>query len=78
MGRSPRSLPTSRNWDYYEVSRDNAAWKDVQSTQTLAMRLRDALIVNRNELQGQRKLIVNYRGKRAVLEFALFAVRMQS
>jgi hypothetical protein len=40
--------------------------------------VRDALIVNRNDLEGQRKLIVNHRGKRAVLEFALFAVRMQS
>jgi type VI secretion system protein ImpJ len=78
LDRTPRSLPANRNWDYYEVSRDNAAWKDVQSTQTLAMRLRDALIVNRNDLQGQRKLIVNYRGKRAVLEFALFAVHLQS
>lgn len=78
LDRTPRSLPASRNWEYYEVSRDNAAWTDVQRTKSLAMRLREALIVNRGELEGQRQLIVNHRGKRAVLEFALFAVHLQS
>ena len=38
LDRNPRALPVDRNWSYYEVSRDNEAWKDVQATQTLAMR----------------------------------------
>jgi type VI secretion system protein ImpJ len=75
LDRNPPALPVDRNWSYYEVSRDNDAWKDVQATQTLAMRLRDALIINRHELQGHHRIMVHFRGKRAELEFALFAVR---
>ena len=54
---------------------EGPAWRDVQATQTLAMRLRDALIINRHELQGHHRIMVHFRGKRAELEFALFAVR---
>jgi type VI secretion system protein ImpJ len=74
LAQAPRALPPGRDWIYYEVSRGNAAWKDVLETQTLAMRLKDSLILNRQELQGQRKLVVSVGGKQAALEFALFAV----
>jgi type VI secretion system protein ImpJ len=74
LPQAPRALPPGRDWLYYEVSRQNAAWKDVLATQTLAMRLKDTLIVNRNELQGERKLVVLVGGKQAALQFALFAV----
>jgi type VI secretion system protein ImpJ len=74
LAQSPRALPPGRDWVYYEVNRQNAAWKDVLQTQTLAMRLKDSLIVNRNELQGERKLVVTNRGKQSALQFALFAV----
>jgi type VI secretion system protein ImpJ len=74
LPQAPRALPPGHNWVYYSVSRDNAPWKDVLQTQTLAMRLKDSLIVNRNELQGERKLVVSNRGKQVALQFALFAV----
>ncbi|MEX2559783.1 MAG: type VI secretion system baseplate subunit TssK [Pirellulales bacterium] len=74
LARAPRALPATGDWVFYEVSRQNAAWKDVHETQTLAMRVKDSLIVNRDSLQGQRKLILNYRGKQAAVQFALFAV----
>ncbi|HEX4128854.1 MAG TPA: type VI secretion system baseplate subunit TssK [Pirellulales bacterium] len=74
MERPPRALPASREWLYYQVSRQNAAWKDVAETHTLAMRLKDSLIVNRDKLSGERKLIVSLRGRQVVLQFALFAV----
>lgn len=74
LAQAPRALPPGRDWIYYEVSRENAAWKDVLETETLAMRLKDSLIVNRNELQGKRKLVVSVGGKQAALQFALFAV----
>lgn len=78
LGRTPRFLPLNKNWNYYQISREGLAWKDVQVTQTLAMRLRDSLIVRPEELQGKRKLVVKYRGREVELEFALFAVRMPS
>jgi type VI secretion system protein ImpJ len=78
LPQSPRALPPARDWIYYEVSRANAPWKDVLETQTLAMRLKDTLIVNRHELQGQRKLVVSVGGKQAALQFALFAVPSRS
>jgi type VI secretion system protein ImpJ len=75
VDRTIRALPSRRDWIYFEVDRkDSPAWRDVQETQTLAMRLKDALIVNRDRLQGERQLVVALRGKRAALQFALFAV----
>jgi type VI secretion system protein ImpJ len=76
LAQAPRALPPSRDWIYYEVSRQGTSWKDVLDTQTLAMRLKDTLIVNRAELQGERKLVVSVRGKSVPLQFALFAVPM--
>ncbi len=75
VDRTIRALPSRGEWIYYEVDRkESPAWRDVHETQTLAMRLRDTLIVNRDRLQGERKLVVALRGKRAELQFALFAV----
>jgi len=78
LERAPRALPLSRDWVYYEVGRNNTAWRDVQETQTLAMRLKDSLILNRDRLQGERSLDVSARGMRATLQFALFAVPMRT
>lgn len=74
LERAPRALPLSRDWIYYEVSRKNTAWRDVQETQTLAMRLKDSLILNQDRLQGERTMEVASRTKHASLQFALFAV----
>jgi type VI secretion system protein ImpJ len=73
LPRAPTALPGG-DWVYYHVSREGAAWQDVQSSQTLAMRLRDELVQNRDSLQGSRDLVVLSRGKQATLQFALFAV----
>ena len=43
-------------------------------TQTLAMRLRDSLITNLDQLQGKQQLVINNRGRNYPLQFALFAV----
>ena len=73
--RPIRALPARQDWIYYEVPRKDApAWRDVQQTQTLAMRLKDSLILNHDRLQGETQLVVSARGKRAPLQFALFAV----
>jgi type VI secretion system protein ImpJ len=70
----PRALPVRRGWIYYEVKRDNAAWKDVLASQTLALRFKTELIGNIDRLKGERRLEVLYQDKRAIVEFALFAV----
>lgn len=73
--RPIRALPVRQEWVYYEVLRkENPAWRDVQQTQTLALRLRDSLILNYDRLQGETQLVVSARGKRVPLQFALFAV----
>ncbi|HEY5313306.1 MAG TPA: type VI secretion system baseplate subunit TssK [Pirellulales bacterium] len=75
VDRPIRALPSSTDWVFYEVVRkDASAWRDVQETQTLAMRLKDSMIVNRDRLQGQRQLVVSVNGRQVGLEFALFAV----
>ena len=77
LPQAPRALPSAGGWLYYEVTRGNAAWKDVQATQTLAMRFKEELISNLDTLSGQRDLVVNARGKQVVLQVALFAVPTQ-
>lgn len=72
--QTPRALPTRQGWVFYEVRRDNAAWKDVLAAQNLAIRFKEELISNLPDLKGQRRLEVSSSGKRCVLEFALFAV----
>jgi type VI secretion system protein ImpJ len=75
VDRVLRALPVRQDWIYYEVVRhDRPAWRDVQQTQTLALRLKDSLILNRDRLQGETQLVVTARGKRVTLQFALFAV----
>ena len=73
------TLPTGEDWTYYDVPRtDSPAWRDVQETETLAMRLKDSLIVNLDRLQGERQLVVRAGGRQVTLEFALFAVPVRS
>jgi type VI secretion system protein ImpJ len=74
LSTAPRALPSHQGWSYYEISREGNAWKDVLATQTLALRFRTELIGNLEELPGQRNLEVILPDKRAVLQFALFAV----
>jgi type VI secretion system protein ImpJ len=71
---APRALPAHQGWAYYEISREGNAWKDVLATQSLALRFRTELIGNLDQLPGQRNLEVILPDKRAVLQFALFAV----
>jgi type VI secretion system protein ImpJ len=79
LDRPIRALPANQDWVYFEVSRrDTPAWRDVQETQTLAVRLKDSLILNLDQLQGERRLVVSCRGRRVPLEFALFAIPAQS
>jgi type VI secretion system protein ImpJ len=77
LRQAPQALALGRSWLYFQVSRGNVAWKDVLETETLAMRLKDSLIVNRDDLQGMRELVVSVAGKKVSLQFALFAVPKQ-
>lgn len=77
LPQAPRALPPNRDWLYFQVSRDTAAWGDVLKSQTLAMRVNERLIANMDTLQGNRKLIVTLApgsGKQFLLQFSLFAV----
>lgn len=73
--RAVGALPVLNDWMYFEVRRqDSPAWQDVQQTQTLAMRLKDSLIVNLDKLEGEQNLVVAAYGRQVPLKFALFAV----
>ncbi|MEX0819536.1 MAG: type VI secretion system baseplate subunit TssK [Pirellulaceae bacterium] len=75
VDRPIRALPSRPDWMFFEVPKqDSPAWRDVQETQTLAMRLKDSLIVNRDRLQGRQELVVSALGRKVPLQFALFAV----
>ena len=78
LDRPIRALPSRPEWIYYELAqRDGAAWHAVQATQSLALRLKDSLIVNQDRLQGEKQLVVSANGRQASLQFALFAVPTQ-
>ncbi len=72
--RAPRALPASSGWIYYRIGADSPAYKSVQVTQNLAIRVRDSSILNPEQLAGRRRLEVTFEGRVATLEFALFAV----
>lgn len=74
LAQVPSALPKMGNWLYYRVSRGKGAWNDVVTSQTLAMRLQDKLILNRDDLQGKEELVVQAGAKRVTMRFALFAV----
>ena len=75
LRQPPAPLPLRSDCTYYEVTRQpESVWGDVVSTQTLALRFRDLLVVNRDSLKGKRLLILNCGGTNAELQFSLFAV----
>lgn len=78
VNRAIGALPHRHEWLYYEVPRQQSpAWRDVEATQTLAMRLKDSLIVNSDRLQGEQTLVVSAFGRNIPIQFALFAVPEQ-
>jgi type VI secretion system protein ImpJ len=75
----PKELP-SKDWIYFEVSRSGDAWQNVVAEQTLAMRYKDALVDNRNSLEGQRTMVINVpppKNIKVPLQFGLWAVPMR-
>jgi type VI secretion system protein ImpJ len=79
VDRQIRALPGRADWVFFEVPlQDTPAWRDVQETQTLAIRLKDSLIANLDRLQGQQTLVVAALGRKIALKFALFAVPVQA
>jgi type VI secretion system protein ImpJ len=75
LERAIRALPARQDWIYYEVlQNDSSAWRDVVATQTLGMRFRDSLILNKDQLQGEREILVGAMDRKVRLQFALFAI----
>lgn len=78
VDRPARAIPVRPEWLYFEVPKqDTPAWRDVQQTQTLAMRLKDSLILNLDKLQGEQELVVSAGPRKVPVRFALFAVPLQ-
>lgn len=75
LNRTIRALPPRADWSYFEIPRgDSPAWQDVLESETVAIRFKDSLIVNRTDLEGSRAITVRYRDRPVTLRFALFAV----
>lgn len=71
----PAHLPKGAEWVYFELDGlDNVAWRDVERSGCLAMRFKDSLIVNRAQLPGNRKLVVQSGRTSIALQFSLFGV----
>jgi type VI secretion system protein ImpJ len=70
---APKELPATDRI-FFEVTRSGDAWQDVLVTQTLAMRYKDALVDNRETLEGQEKLVIHVPPKKVELQFGLFVV----
>jgi type VI secretion system protein ImpJ len=74
VDRPPRALPARSGWLYYRIGTENPAWRSVQATQSMGIRLRDSSILNPDELAGRRRVEVAYESQVGSLEFALFAI----
>jgi type VI secretion system protein ImpJ len=72
--RPPRALPARVGWSYYRIGTENPAYKAVQLSQSLAIRLRDSSVANSRTLAGQRRVDVASGERPGALEFAVFAV----
>lgn len=71
--QAPKKLPMD-HWVYYQVRRDNEAWPHVKREETLAMRVRPLLVMNKDALSGNNNLVVRVKNQNVILQFALFAV----
>jgi type VI secretion system protein ImpJ len=74
LERPPRALPARVGWSYYRIGTENPAYKAVQLSQSLAIRLRDSSVANSRTLAGQRRVDVASGERPGALEFAVFAV----
>jgi type VI secretion system protein ImpJ len=71
----PRALPSMQGLAYFQVSRDSAEWQNVRSSLTLAIRLKESLIVG--NIQGQRVLTIKTAaGPTTTMEFTLYVVKV--
>ncbi len=75
--QAPRQLPTQGNWIYFSIPKDNPEWQNVKVECNLGMRIKEEQIHNRNELEGQQKILISVDGELVGLEFAIFAVKVQ-
>lgn len=74
----PRMLSNQGKWLFYQIKTDEEPWKQVQLSQTMAMRVRTEQIGNLSSLEGSRRLHVTAGGQTYGLEFAVFAVKKRS
>lgn len=71
----PRALP-GRNWAYWKVDRTSHAWKDVEDTLSLGVRINDTQVEGRID-GAQEVLIKTNDGRPIKMTFALFATPVQ-
>ena len=74
LGQAPRELPALRETTFFNVKRQGVVWDDVVRSGTLAMRFQEALVRNRDKLQGEQLLLVSMGQRTASLKFTLYAV----
>lgn len=67
-----RALP-GRNWTYFKVDRHAHAWKDVEETLSMGIRINDSQIDGRIDGNHEIKLKLND-GRVVKMVFALFAL----
>jgi type VI secretion system protein ImpJ len=71
----PRGLSNRGKWAFFQIRLDDEPWKQVQLSQSMAMRVRTDQISNLDSLEGNRRLHVSVGGQAYGLEFAIFAVK---
>lgn len=73
---APRALPQSAEWLFYRVKRSGPAWEELQAqdSPTLAVRFKEDLIANLEQLVGVKELQIRTEGVEGTLRLSLFAV----
>jgi type VI secretion system protein ImpJ len=71
----PRALSNHKHRLFMQIPLDTEAWKQVQLTLSMAMRVEEKQIGNLGSLEGSRRLQVNVGIQAYTLEFHVFAVR---
>lgn len=70
----PPVLPSGKEWAFFRISQTSPAWQDALETQSIALKINDTMIANRDSLQGNPHLVVQYGQHKIPLKFAIFSI----
>ncbi|MEQ1829818.1 MAG: type VI secretion system baseplate subunit TssK [Pirellula sp.] len=77
ISQTPRALANRGKWLFFQIGLEGDPWRQVQLSQSLALRINKLQISNLDSLEGNRRLHLSVEGQSYGIEFAVFAVKQR-